>query len=364
MRRNPALSLPARQLRALSIALALVVGSTCLATARPHSVVEVPPVATSARHAAADVASRGGRPGLPGFEMAMAAGPLTQSSIAPTPTPPPTATPAPRTEVLTYKVQPGDNLFVIARRFELSQDTIVWANPDLESDPDYLQIGQELKIPPTDGVVHVVQAGDTLAAIAARYKVEPAAILSYAPNKLHDASALTVGQQLMVPGGVRPAPPRPTAAPAASGAAAPATISGGTLMIPAGAPDVPVPAPAQPGRFVWPTHGIITQYYGRWHGAIDIANSQGTPIVAADAGTVAFAGWSGGLGNAIQIDHGDGFATTYAHLYSIGVQVGQKVEKGAQIGLMGTTGHSTGPHLHLIFTYQGGIINPLDYLPQ
>ena len=363
MRHHPAVPLPTRRLRTLGLALTLVASSAALATARPRPVAAVP-AALAPRRAPADVASRGGRPGLPGFEMAMAAGPLTQSSIAPTPTPPPTPTPAPRTEVLTYQVQPGDNLFVIAQRFKLSQDTIVWANPEVESDPDYLQIGQELKIPPTDGVLHTVKAGDTLAAIAARYKVDPAAILAYAPNHLSDPSALSAGQQLMVPGGIRPAPPRPTPAPVAAGSAAPASISGGVLMIPAGAPDVPVAAPAQPGRFIWPTHGVITQYYGRWHGAIDIANNQGTPIVAADAGTVTFAGWSGGLGNAIQIDHGDGFATTYAHLYSIGVQVGQKVEKGAQIGLMGTTGHSTGPHLHLIFTYKGGIINPLDYLPQ
>jgi len=362
MRRNPALPWLARRLRTLGLATALVAGSAALATARPRPATAVPPATMAPRRAPAGLVSRGGRPGLPGFEMAMAAGPLTQSSIAPTPTPPPTPTPAPRTEVLTYQVQPGDNLSIIAQRFKLSQDTIVWANPDLESDPDYLQIGQELKIPPTDGVLHTVQPGDTLSGIAARYKVEAASILAYAPNHLSDASALSVGQQIIVPGGVRPAPPRPTPAPAS--APAPASTSGGVLMIPAGAPAVPVAAPAQPGRFVWPTHGVITQYYGRWHGAIDIANNQGTPIVAADAGTVTFAGWSGGLGNAIQIDHGDGFATTYAHLYSIAVRVGQRVEKGAQIGLMGTTGHSTGPHLHLIFTYHGGVINPLDYLPQ
>lgn len=341
-------------------ALAALGASSALLVTRPRSAAAPPSPTAVSRPVPADVSSRGARPGLPGFEMAMAAGPRTLSSIAPTPTPSPTPTPAPRTTVTVYRVQPGDNLYLIAQRFELEQDTIVWANPELESNPDLLRIDQELKIPPTDGVLHTVQAGDTLAAIAARYKVEPSAILAYAPNGLSDASTLVAGQQLMVPGGVRPAPPRPTPAPAS---APRASASGGVLMIPAGAPEAPVAAPAQPGRFVWPTQGTITQYYGRWHGAIDIANRQGTPILAADAGTVTFAGWSGGLGNAIQIDHGDGFATAYAHLYSINVQVGQRVDKGELIGLMGTTGHSTGPHLHLIFTYQGGVINPLDYLP-
>ncbi len=276
--------------------------------------------------------------------------------------PTPTAIP-PRTEVITYQVQPGDNLWLIAQRFNLDQDTLAWANPEVEANPDQLRIGQELAIPPVDGVLHTVKAGETLAGIAQRYQVDVQQILAYEPNGIADAASLKVGQRLMVPGGVKPPPPRPTAAPKAAAQPA-ATSSGARLMIPAGAPAVPVDAPAQPGRFIWPTQGIITQGYGKWHGAIDIANRLGTPVVAADAGTVTFAGWSGGLGNAIQIDHGDGFATTYAHLDSISVQVGQVVAKGDEIGRMGTTGHSTGPHLHLILTYQGGIINPLDYLPE
>ena len=273
-------------------------------------------------------------------------------------TPAPTPTP-PRTEVIVYQVQPGDNLWLISQRFDLSQDTLAWTNEAVERNPDQLTIGQELYVLPVDGVWHTVQAGETLAAIAQRYQVEAQAIVDYAPNGLSDPEGLTAGQKLIIPGGVKPARPRPTAVPRAAAA----TSRGGQrLGIPAGAPEVPVEAPAQPGRFIWPAQGIITQGYSRWHGAIDIANKQGTPILAAGAGTVTFAGPSGGLGNAIQIDHGDGFATVYAHLHSISVEVGQAVQQGDQVGLMGTTGHSTGPHLHLIVTYNGGIVNPMDYL--
>jgi murein DD-endopeptidase MepM/ murein hydrolase activator NlpD len=343
------------RLPAATIALTGVAGALLLALRPPAAASAPSPSATPVR-LAASASARGVRPGVVGLQ-AIAASPLTARSTAPTPTPLPTPTPTvppPRTEVITYSVQPGDNLWIIAQHFDLEQDTIVWANADLERNPDLLQIGQEIRIPPVDGVLHTVAAGESLEAIASRYKVEPAQILAYAPNGIDDASALQPGQELIVPGGVRPPPPRPTPAPVAQGE---------VLAIPAGAPAVPVEAPAQPGRFIWPAQGIITQWYGPWHGAIDIANSQGTPLLAADAGTVTFAGWSGGLGNTVQIDHQDGFATTYAHLYSIDVEVGQQVEQGQQIGLMGTTGRSTGPHLHLILTYQGGIVNPMDYLP-
>lgn len=290
------------------------------------------------------------------------------------PLPIPSPTPA-RAGITVYQVQAGDNLWVIAQRFHLSQDTVVWANPGLEQHPDQLSIGQELQILPIDGVLHTVKAGETLSGIAGRYHVDMKDIINYAPNGISDPGSLTIGQKLIIPGGTRPSEPTPvpTTLPKAPAQPAPSVPVGlgvagaptinGMLAIPAGAPGTPVAAPAQPGRFVWPARGTITQYYGKWHGAIDIANKPGTPIIAADAGIVAFAAPSGGLGNAIYIDHGDGFATAYAHLATIAVQPGQKVEKGQQIGTMGSTGRSTGPHLHLIFTYQGGIIDPLQYLP-
>ena len=282
---------------------------------------------------------------------------LEPTAVTPTPIPP-TPTPA-RPEIKTYAVQAGDNLIVIAQRFGINPDTLVWANPELQKDPDMLSIGQQLSILPVDGVLHTVKKGDTLAAIAQRYSVDPQRISEF--NGITDPSAIQIDQKLIVPGGK---PPVKVAANVATGGeqAAPASISHGRLMIPAGAGG-PSGAPEQPGRFAWPVRGMLTQGYGKYHGAIDIATKQGTPIVAADAGTVSFAGPSGGLGNAVQIDHGDGFVTTYAHMLSISVQPGQQVQKGEQIGLLGSTGHSTGPHCHFIVTYKGIVVNPMQYLP-
>ncbi|MET3575896.1 peptidoglycan DD-metalloendopeptidase family protein [Bhargavaea ullalensis] len=118
------------------------------------------------------------------------------------------------------------------------------------------------------------------------------------------------------------------------------------------------------GKFMWPAQGgYISSHkgarWGRQHNGIDIARPSGRTIVAADSGTVKAAGPLGGFGNRIEIDHGNGYTTLYAHLASIGVKPGQKLEKGAQIGVMGSTGHSTGLHLHFEVRKNGALIDPL-----
>jgi murein DD-endopeptidase MepM/ murein hydrolase activator NlpD len=115
------------------------------------------------------------------------------------------------------------------------------------------------------------------------------------------------------------------------------------------------------GRFNWPARGTITTYFWQYHPGIDIANVEGTPEVAADAGTVVFAGW-GEYGLYVEIDHGNGFHTVYGHMSVVMVQVGEAVSPGQEIGLMGSTGRSTGPHLHFEIRYQGAPQNPLDFL--
>jgi murein DD-endopeptidase MepM/ murein hydrolase activator NlpD len=114
-------------------------------------------------------------------------------------------------------------------------------------------------------------------------------------------------------------------------------------------------------RFIWPTQGTITTYFSEYHPGVDIANAEGTPEVAADAGRVVFAGW-GSYGLYVEIDHGNGFHTVYGHMSSLGVQDGDVVLPGQRIGLMGSTGRSTGPHLHFEIRYQGAPQNPLDFL--
>jgi len=307
---------------------------------------------------------------LPGSERVAVSGAAASSTPASA-----TATPPPQQRgIITYTVQAGDNVYLIAQRFGLDQGTIVWANPDLNDDPSLLRVGQPLTILPVDGVLHTVKKGETLLGIAQTYKVDVQKILGFAANEISDPSALRVGQKLIVPGGIMPVAARAPATASASASSATSarkapppnspTICGGHVCVPDSAPAVPINAPAEPGRFIWPATGILTQYFGPWHGGIDIANKQGTPLHAADGGTVIFAAPSGGYGNAVEIDHGDGFVTLYGHMVKILVEVGQQVNKGDVIGLMGTTGHSTGPHVHFAVTYKGGLVNPLDYLPK
>lgn len=136
-------------------------------------------------------------------------------------------------------------------------------------------------------------------------------------------------------------------------------------------PAAPAPAPAQPAPaggsgFIWPAQGTLTSQYGpRWgrmHEGIDIAGATGSPIVAARAGTVILAGWSGGYGNLVVVDHGAGISTAYAHNASVSVSVGQSVSQGSVLAGMGTTGNSTGVHSHFEIRINGAAVDPLSYL--
>jgi murein DD-endopeptidase MepM/ murein hydrolase activator NlpD len=250
----------------------------------------------------------------------------------------------PRIDIITHTVQAGDTLYGIAQKYKLGAETIMFAN-GLESNPDLLRLGQQLTILPVDGIFHTVKQGDTLEKIAKAYKTNVAGIVSYSWNNLDARSpAIAPGQKLIVPGGRKDLPIRR------------AEIYRG-----------PVPANARrgTGRFVWPTSGYVTQYFQAYHRALDIARSIGTPVKAADTGYVVVAGWSGdGYGNYIVIDHGNGYQTLYGHLSKIFVRVGDTVGKGAVIGNMGSTGRSTGPHLHFEIRKNGVQINPLKgYLP-
>ena len=130
-----------------------------------------------------------------------------------------------------------------------------------------------------------------------------------------------------------------------------------------------VPAPtgaASAAGFVWPVHGVLTSGFGwRWgrmHEGVDIAVANGTPVVAAKAGVVIVAGWMGGYGNLVVVDHGGGVATAYGHNTSVTVGIGQQVEQGQLIAYSGSTGHSTGPHVHFEVRINGSAVDPMGYL--
>ncbi len=249
-------------------------------------------------------------------------------------------------EIRTYVVRPGDTVLGIAAKFGLRPETIQWANPTLESNPDLLRVGDRLVILPVDGALHVVQPGDTLSSIATKYKVETQAIADYPLNGLESINtSLSVGMQLVIPHGIKPYIPRRVVA-----------YSG----------PAPQGATKGSGVFVWPTSGTITQPFWGGHRALDIGAWTGTPVKAADSGYVIAAnagGWNSGYGTMVMIDHGNGFVTLYGHMNSIYVRQGESVSKGQQIGTVGNTGRSTGPHLHFEIRYQGVPRNPFNYLP-
>ena len=259
-----------------------------------------------------------------------------------------------RTWIVTYEVQPGDSVWAIAQKFDLNPKTVEWAN-GLELNPDLLRVGQKLIIPPVDGVVHVVEPGETLAQIARKYKVKPEDIVNFEPNGLASVNdPLPANKVLIVPGGVKP-----FVAPVVS------VYSG------------PIPKSARhgTGSFVWPTSGRITSLFNQIvcskllgckpHKGIDIANVPGTPVVAADSGYVMFAGWDNtGYGKMVVINHGNGFVTLYAHMSAIFVRKGQSVAKGQRIGSIGSTGNVSGPHLHFELRQHGIQRNPFGFLPR
>jgi murein DD-endopeptidase MepM/ murein hydrolase activator NlpD len=232
-----------------------------------------------------------------------------------------------------YTVVAGDTVSGIAKRFGLDIDTIRWSNPDLERNPDYLRLGTEVTILPVRGVYYQIQAGDTLEKIASRYGVDTASILEYPLNRLQSGDSLPAGRWIIIPHGTKQlVRPKPSLAP-------------GYL-------------------FAWPIVGSITQGYGGKHRAIDIGAPYGSPVYAARAGTVLSAGWAQtGYGYTVLINHGEGYQTLYSHLKGAWVSQGQRVARGQLIGEVGSTGNSTGPHVHFEIRVNGVRSSPLASLP-
>lgn len=249
----------------------------------------------------------------------------------------------PRLGVITHTVQAGETVQSIAEIYGLQPTTLLWSNPKLEELPDLLRIGQAVVILPVDGVYHAVVNDDTLESIAEKYKVEVEAITSLSYNDLRPPLfRIQEGMKLIVPGGSKPYVPRRVT-----------SYMG------------PIPSNARgTGAFVWPVSGKLTQLYWWGHRAVDIGAPTGSAVVATDGGYVSFVGWTDiGYGYLIIVDHANGYSSYYAHLSLMYVMLGQQVERGQVIGAVGSTGNSTGPHLHLEIRYNGVEQNPLVYLP-
>jgi murein DD-endopeptidase MepM/ murein hydrolase activator NlpD len=274
-----------------------------------------------------------------------------------------------RYEVIEYTVESGDSIFSIADKFNLNPETILWGNRyTLGDDPHFILPGQTLNILPVDGVYHMWSAGEGLNGVASYYDVSPEDIINWPGNNLdpdeigdYANPKIPPDTMLVIPGGhgtytdwrtPRISREEPATAQHLGPGACTASYDGitGSLV------------------FIWPS---TERYLSGFdyspetnHFAIDIAGQQGNPIFAADHGVVVYAGWNNyGYGEMVVIDHGSGWQTLYAHLSQINVSCGQEVMKGDTIGLMGSTGKSTGPHLHFeMRSDEFGRVNPWNFL--
>ncbi len=255
-----------------------------------------------------------------------------------------------RGDIIKHTVEEGELVGTIAERYGISVNTIFWAN-DL-SENDYIKPGQELFIPPTSGVVYTPASGDTVDSIANKYNTTSDKIIEY--NNLPSADSLAAGVEIIIPDGEKPKPVAPV-----ENTTKLADL--GSLWTRTETP-APAPAPVAGGTLQWPTtsHRISQYYHWRHHG-IDVDGNTGDPIYSAKGGTVTSAGWQGGYGLCVIVNHGDGTQTLYGHLSKIYVSSGQSVGRGGTLGLQGNTGWSTGDHLHFEYIVGGSKVNPLSY---
>lgn len=274
----------------------------------------------------------------------------------------------PRFEISQYEVKEGDTIFDIAARFGLKPQTILWGNYyTLADDPHRLRPGQMLNILPVDGTYYEWHEGDGLNGVARHFHVTPEVIINWEgnqldPNTLGDWSHpnIKVGTKLMIPGGTREfvtwSAPRITrdnpAVAKIMGPGACGTITDGAVGT---------------GTYIWPAveHRISGFDFSPEtnHNGIDIAGSLGQSIFAADSGVVVYAGWNDwGYGNVVVIDHGNGWQTLYAHMSAYSVSCGASVTQGQVIGAIGSTGNSSGPHLHFEMRNDSYRANPWDFM--
>ncbi len=319
--------------------------------------------------------------GVPAAQVTSTAETRVQSlnrALQTTPTPAPTATPTAVPRQLTcersnsaayciYTVRDGDTLSSIAADFGLksahmpSWELLVASNkPDIVSADDFLQPGQKLRVPTRNGIVHTVILDETVGDLAEMFDVTSAEII--AANNLADGNLLATGSTLIIPDPKQLVQPKTEAELATPGQPDQPSSPGAPA---------PTATPEPPKGFIWPLNTTIriTSYFGPSHPlGIDfgLSHAPGTLVMAVMPGKVTFAGGDAccSYGYYVIVDHGNGLKTLYAHLRSISVSVGQTVSQGQTLGPSGTTGYSTGVHLHFEVHKNGVRVNPLQYLPQ
>lgn len=257
---------------------------------------------------------------------------------------------------LSYVVQSGDTFASVGKKFGLRPRTVRLVN--LLPMGYRLKSGQKLTITPLDGAYHRVRAGERFAELAQRYGVTQESLLEHNPAFRPDR--VTPDQPLFVPGATELRYPEPRQAKERgyrqSGPWAKRLSASRSLIGQFG---------NRVGELAWPAAGQFSSPFGirgySFHPGVDICNAIGTPIRAAKGGVVVSAGWMGAYGYAIDIDHGGGVITRYGHCSRLEVASGQNVEGGQEIAKMGSTGRSTGPHVHFEVRIQGRVVNPTNF---
>jgi len=252
-----------------------------------------------------------------------------------------------RTEIVYHVVEPGDTVGYLAEEYRISVATVLWAN-NLSS-WSLIRPGDKLKILPVSGLVHKVVKNDTISKIAKKYKSEAEAVIKFNSLK-EDGSDIVVGEELLIPGGVKPQTVYRSRRVYSSFSSVSAPPSSGGVS---------------GSGYLWPTSARrITQYYGWRHTGLDIGGPVGTPLYASRAGRVTKSqcGWNGGYGCYVTLNHGGGIQTIYAHASRLYVKVGDTVAQGQTIAAMGSTGRSTGSHIHFEVQVNGYRMNPLRYI--
>jgi len=263
----------------------------------------------------------------------------------------------PRYDPTLYRVVRGDSMYVIAEDFKIKSETILYVNDQLDDNPHSLRPGMELTIPPVDGLYYKWKEGDTFESVAKEHFAEAQGIIDFSANQIDLTDPkVNPGTVVFIPGGSREL--RNWSADLQTAARGVNTGTGGT-----NATNACGGGPVGSG-FGWPAddHTLSGNAYGPGHLGIDISAPEGSNVYAAGTGVVTMAagGWNYGYGNVVQIDHGNGYVTVYAHLSTIFVTQCQTVGQGSVIGLSGNTGNSFGAHLHFEIRVGGSNINPYD----